>query len=95
LKFEKEKEHKLVGQEMFFLDRFVIPIDGCIEYDTSTGIAIVYEPLDGPGGSSPIIKREKFHPKATPIVDGIAHPDDTQMGEIRQKKTGKRERERS
>ena len=57
-------------------------------------LAVVYEPLDGPGGSGPIIKREKFHPDCVVVCDGIAKPDDTQMENIREKKTGKREREK-
>ena len=54
----------------------------------------MYEPEDGPGGSGPLIKREKYHPEGMAVVDDIARPDEQQLGDIREKKTGKREREK-
>ena len=53
-----------------------------------------YEPEDGPGGSGPMIKREKFHPDCVVVCDGIAKPDESQRGNIREKKTGKQDREK-
>jgi len=55
---------------------------------------VVWEPEDGPGSSGPLIKREKFHPEAMAIVHNIARPDEKQLGDIREKHTSKRKRER-
>jgi hypothetical protein len=79
---------------MRFVDRFGNEIDRCISFDTNAGIAVVYEPEDGLGGSGPLIKQEKYHPEGMAVVDDIARPDEQQLGDIREKKTGKREREK-
>jgi hypothetical protein len=41
-----------------------------------------------------MMKKEKFHPNCIPIVSDIARPDEEQLGDIREKYTGKREREK-
>jgi len=77
-----------------YVDRFGIEIDRAISFDDSTAVVVVYEPEDGPGGKGPIIKREKFHPQRMAVVDNIVRPDENQLGDIRKKYTGKREREK-
>jgi hypothetical protein len=39
-----------------------------------------------------MVEKQKFHPNCIPVVDDIVRPDDEQLGNIRQKYTGKRER---
>ena len=48
--------------------------------------------MDGVNGKGPIVQKQKFHPNAIPVVDDIARPDDEQLGNIRERLTGKRER---
>ena len=93
MKYEKDKEDKRVAREMGFYDRFGNEIDRCISFDSDTGIAVVWEPEDGPGGHGPMVKREKYHPEAIAIVDNVAKPDEEQMQNIREKHTGKKELE--
>jgi hypothetical protein len=72
---------------MTFLDG--VEIDRCIEYDSDTGIAVVWEPEDGPYGSGPMILREKYHPRGMCVFDGLARPTEEDMQKIREKHTGK------
>jgi hypothetical protein len=92
MKIDKELEHPHVARTMRFLDGYGNEIPNAISFDDSTKIVMVWEPLDGPNGKGRMVKKQKFHPNAIPVVDDIARPDDEQLGRIREKYTGKRER---
>jgi hypothetical protein len=92
LKYEKNKEDERVARTMFIYDKFGNEIPGAISYDTDTGIVVVHEPENGPGGKGRLINMEKYHPGGMCIVDNIARPDEKQLGDVRHKHTGKRER---
>jgi hypothetical protein len=91
MKYEKDKEDKRVSNIMKVVDAYGNEITGAISFDTDTGIVEVWEPENyGDGGK--LVKRTKYHPNAMAIIDDIARPDDTQLGDIRQKHTGRRDR---
>jgi hypothetical protein len=90
LKIDKESEDKRVANTIRYLDGYGNEIKSAISFDDSTNIVIVYEPVDGPNGKGRMVKKEKFHPNCIPVVDDIARPDDQQLGNIREKYTGKR-----
>lgn len=83
MKYEKLKEHRSVGNAMRFLDAYGNEIHGCIEYDSDTGYAVVYEEMNEADPHSPIIKKEKYHPNGMVVVDGIANPDTDTMNGLR------------
>ena len=83
MKYEKLKEDKSLGNFMRFVDRYGNEIHGCIELDTDTGYAVVYEELNEQDPNSPIIKKEKYHPEGMCIIDGIANPDLNMFNAIR------------
>jgi hypothetical protein len=86
--YEKDKEHKLVAQTMFFVDKYSDEIPRCISYDDSTSIAVVSESEDG------MVTREKYMPGSMCIVDKKARPNENDLGNIREKYTRKRDREK-
>jgi hypothetical protein len=92
MKIDKELEHPHVSRTMRFLDGYGNEIPNAIRFDDPTDIVMVYEPVDGPNGKGHMVKKEKFHPNCIPVVDDIARPDEQQLGDVRQKYTGKRER---
>lgn len=83
MKYEKLKEHKSLGDKMRFLDRYGLEIHGCIEYDSATGYAVVYEEMNEQDPNSPIIKKEKYHPDGMVVIDGIANPDQDTVNALR------------
>lgn len=92
MKIDKSLEDKRVAREMVFLDGYGNAIPNAISFDDITHIVVVWEPKDGPNGKAELMKKEKFIPGCIPVVNNIARPDDEQLGNIREKLTGKRER---
>lgn len=73
---------------MRFLDRHGVEIPHCIEWDSETGYATTQEP-DG------TIRKKWFHPdQGRFIVDEQHNPSEEHMKAIREKHTGKKERDR-
>jgi hypothetical protein len=93
LKYCKHKEDKEVSDAYQFLDRHGKEIHGCIEWDSETSYATVYELADLNDPRSTVIIRQKYFPQVRVIIDGVSNPDDTQLKNIREKKISKRGKE--
>jgi hypothetical protein len=91
LKYQKYREDKEVSNTIRFLDKHGNEIPACIELDTETGYATVYELADPNNPRSTVILRQKPFPQAKVIIDNVVNPDDTQLQNIREKKKGRRE----
>ncbi len=89
MKYCKHKESKEVSDSIQFLDKYGKEIPACIEYDSDTGYATVYELADMNNPRSNVIIRQKYFPEARVLINGISNPDDKQLQNIREKKAGK------
>lgn len=86
MKYQKHK-HSELSDSIRFLDKHGQEIPACIEYNTDTGYATVYELADPTNPHSPVIQRQKPYPDAKCIVDNIVNPSEQDMEKIREKKT--------
>jgi hypothetical protein len=85
LKYCKHKEDKEVSDTYQFLDRHGKEIPACIELDTDTGYATVYELADLNNPRSQVIQRQKYFPDAKAIVDRVSNPSEEDLQKIRAK----------
>ena len=86
MKYYKHREDKELSDKIRFLDRHGKDIPTCIEYDTDTGYATVYELTDLNDPRSAVVVKQKYFPDGQMAIDNVANPDEEHLQKIRDEK---------